>query len=296
MRPRLRSSVPRVATVPQPFPGAGFDNLACRRHSCPALRHLRRTLARSRVATTRLLAVGVVREIEVASVEQIDGLDLEYQQKNLDRARALAQRALAIREDALGLVHPDVAETLGVLASIDTSANDFERARVLRERELKIAESVDGPDAPSVAYALFGLGMVALYQERASEAVVEFERALEIRITKGVPEPALAETRFALARALWRARGDRQRALALAEESAAEYRKLGPRFQDALGEVDIWLAGDQDRCGFGVPRTLRFDMIASTISTCFRRTSSCLLSGSGFKPVSCAIGMSITGV
>jgi hypothetical protein len=71
------------------------------------------------------------------------------------------------------------------------------------------------------------------------------ERALAIRTKDALP-PELAETRFALARAVWDARGDRARAVALANDARAGYApdaaRFGGEYAEAVAAIDAWLA------------------------------------------------------
>jgi hypothetical protein len=71
-------------------------------------------------------------------------------------------------------------------------------------------------------------------------------RALSIRTTRQVDPVALAQTRFALARALWTApvaQGrDRPRARTLAEQARDAYTALGDAEKTSLAEVQAWLA------------------------------------------------------
>jgi Tfp pilus assembly protein PilF len=69
-------------------------------------------------------------------------------------ARPLFERALAIREKALGPKHPDTATSLNNLAYLHAGQGDFAAARPLFERALAIKESAFGPEHPSTATSL----------------------------------------------------------------------------------------------------------------------------------------------
>ncbi len=65
------------------------------------------------------------------------------------------------------------------------------------------------------------------------------ERAFKIREAQETDPSRRAETRFALARALWESSRDRARARALAEEARDSYAKA--ELKAKLAEVDSWL-------------------------------------------------------
>jgi hypothetical protein len=72
-------------------------------------------------------------------------------QGDLAGARQLHERALAIREKALGPDHPDTAISLGNLAVLLQAQGDLAGARPLHERALAIREKALGPDHPDTA-------------------------------------------------------------------------------------------------------------------------------------------------
>jgi CHAT domain-containing protein/tetratricopeptide (TPR) repeat protein len=73
-------------------------------------------------------------------------------------ARVLLQRALSIKEKALGPSHNSVAITLTSLASINRKLNRRDEVRPLYERALAIREKALGPQHPDVADTLDRLG------------------------------------------------------------------------------------------------------------------------------------------
>jgi tetratricopeptide (TPR) repeat protein len=100
-------------------------------------------------------------------------------------------------------------------------------------------EAQVGPDHPFPAYPLTGLGRALLALGRPAEARPPLERALRLR-ERHDPEPALlAETRFALAQALW-ATGEHRRAVNLATTARQEFAKA-PTGERAGKEVAAWL-------------------------------------------------------
>jgi len=79
-----------------------------------------------------------------------------------DEAVPLAERALAIREKALGSEHPDVAASLNNLASLYDAKGDYARAEPLYQRSLAIFEKALGTEHPEVATLLDNLQRLAL--------------------------------------------------------------------------------------------------------------------------------------
>ncbi len=104
-----------------------------------------------------------------------------YQQGKYAQAIPLAQRALAIREKALGPEHPDVATSLNGLALLYQAQGNFAAAEPLYQRALAIYEKALGPDHPDVATSLNNLA--ELYQNQGNHAAAGplLKRARRIR-------------------------------------------------------------------------------------------------------------------
>jgi tetratricopeptide (TPR) repeat protein len=122
----------------------------------------------------------------------------------------------------LGAGHPAVAlasmnrgECENSLGRFADARADFERARDVWLR----AQS----DVMFQSYALTGLGIALLGEEKPEQAVDPLEEALRIRVDKRFDPERLAETRFALARALWSKPAGRERARELARRALADY-------------------------------------------------------------------------
>jgi hypothetical protein len=81
------------------------------------------------------------------------------------------QRALAIRERALGPDHPNVAGSLNNLATLYHAQGRYRAAELLYQRALAIVEEVFGPDYPHVALCLNNL--VGLYYADGRYATAE---------------------------------------------------------------------------------------------------------------------------
>jgi tetratricopeptide (TPR) repeat protein len=155
-------------------------------------------------------------------------------------------RSIAILEAGLGAGHPDLAtqlsnrgEILNNLGRYREARQSFERARVIWEREL-------GLDDRNLGYALTGIGLSYLAEGTSTSALVPLERAFKIREAQETDPSHRAETRFALARALWESGRDRGRARTLAEQARETFRKADAKGR--VAEVDGWL---QERGGDG---------------------------------------------
>jgi hypothetical protein len=97
-----------------------------------------------------------------------------------------------------------------------------------------------GSDHPFLAYPLTGLGRALVALGQPAEARPPLERALRLREAHDPNLTVRAETRFALAQALW-ATGEHRRAVDLATTSRQEYAK-DPTGDRAGKAVTAWLA------------------------------------------------------
>ena len=97
------------------------------------------------------------------------------------QAEPLYQRALAIREKALGPDHPDAAASLNNLAVLYDNQGRYEQAEPLYHRALAIREKVLGPDHPATAASLNNLAVLYRKQGRHGQAEPLYQRALAIR-------------------------------------------------------------------------------------------------------------------
>jgi len=101
-------------------------------------------------------------------------------QANYGEAEPLYQRVLAIREQALGANHPDVAQALNNLGLVLQNEGRYDDAESVLKRALAIREAL-GANHPLVAQTLSSLGGVYNSQGRSAQAQGLFERALAIR-------------------------------------------------------------------------------------------------------------------
>jgi class 3 adenylate cyclase/tetratricopeptide (TPR) repeat protein len=95
-------------------------------------------------------------------------------------AQPLHERALSIREEALGPEHPDTAKSLDSLVVVHIYQRDYAVARPLCERALTIREKALGPEHPDTARSLNNLGLLLRHQGDFVQARRINERALAI--------------------------------------------------------------------------------------------------------------------
>jgi len=174
---------------------------------------------------------GTYNSIAVNDIELKDGR----------AALAAAEQALAIFRAEYGSASPLLwlpldtrAEALQLLGRHQDAETDLRSA-------LKRVEALQGSSHIWTAIVLSDLGRTLYDERQLRQAIPILERALRIREQSDPSLENVAETRFALGRALWAADSDRPRALALVTSARESYRKL-PGHANELGDIDAWLA------------------------------------------------------
>jgi tetratricopeptide (TPR) repeat protein len=95
-------------------------------------------------------------------------------------AEPIYKRALALREQALGPDHPDVADSLNSLGLFYQTTHREPEAEPLFKRSLAIREKALAPDSPYIAMSLNNLALVYQAQARYGEADPLFKQAVQI--------------------------------------------------------------------------------------------------------------------
>ena len=152
---------------------------------------------------------------------------------DLDEARHLYERVLAIHKVGLRIGLPRATHNLSNLATVLHDQGDLQRARTQHERALATYEARLGPDHPDTAWSLSNLASVLRDQGDLHRARTLLERALSIREARlGPDHPDTAHSLNSLGTVL-HAQGDldhartlHQRALAIREA------RLGPDHPD----------------------------------------------------------------
>ncbi|HEY3360041.1 MAG TPA: serine/threonine-protein kinase [Polyangia bacterium] len=158
-------------------------------------------------------------------------------------AEALARfvRGQAIYEKAVGPKDADFAQALASVGREQRCLDPRSPAALeAGRRAVAILEAAVGRDHPDLAAALTLVGQAQLALGAPHEAIAPLERAVPLRIKGGAAADDLAETRFALAQALWQAGRDRARAVTLATAARDGLKPLKFRAAE-LQQVEAWL-------------------------------------------------------
>jgi len=155
---------------------------------------------------------------------------LEQSVTFMDRARRLATRLLGEGHSQVALY---IAGRSAVLSALGLHAEALEDA----QHALAIWRAA-GASAAQIAAGQVRLAECLVAVGRPEEAAPMLEEALRVQAAAG--SPAVPATRFALARALWRAPEHRVRATALVEEARVEYQRASAT-SSQVAVVDSWL-------------------------------------------------------
>jgi tetratricopeptide (TPR) repeat protein len=131
--------------------------------------------------TLLVLSTAGAQEGDLAEAQRLKEQVWQYYvMGRYQQAIPLAQRALIIREKALGPEHPDTAIALNNLALLYQAIGAYAKAEPLDQRALAINENALGPKHPDTAIALNNLA--GLYQATGAHAKAELllERAQSI--------------------------------------------------------------------------------------------------------------------
>ena len=165
--------------------------------------------------------------------------NIETELGDHEKALQAINGALKTYQQAFGPGNPQLARAFGNRGEILKNLGRYAEAETdLRESIERYSVAIDR-DHSWVAYPLTALGTTLLATNRAKQAVSVLEKALRIREPVETPD-LVAETRFALARALWTAGTDATRARKLATAAYEDYAQL-PSAAPRAAEVDAWL-------------------------------------------------------
>jgi len=139
--------------------------------------------ARYREAAEKLREANALRSDDVSIINYL-GLAL-LQAGHYAEAEPLFNRALAIREKALGADHPDTSTSLNNLAFLYNSQGKYAEAEPLYKRALAIFEKTLGAEHPNVATVLENYADLLRKMNREAEAAKLEARAKEIRAKAG---------------------------------------------------------------------------------------------------------------
>jgi tetratricopeptide (TPR) repeat protein/predicted Ser/Thr protein kinase len=149
------------------------------------------------------------------------------------------QEARSVFERNFGRDHPYVSMTFTNDAEIYLLQKRYEEALETYRQSLAIDQKILGATHPDVAYSWQGIGLALRGLGRSREAVEPLSRAVALRQSGEVGPELLAESRWALAQALWESGGDRRRALDLARQAADGFAAVGR--PNNRREITDWL-------------------------------------------------------
>ena len=156
----------------------------------------------------------------------------------------LQERALQIASRSRGRDHPDYGISLMMLGSMHRDAGQLDKAaQRFNEARANFEKSV-GPDHSNMGFVLHGLGTVELARGDGEAGRRFLEAALVVRTSNATDPDLLAETRFALARALWDAKAEQTRALQLARKALEELKNQETRSKtgdELVAKLQKWL-------------------------------------------------------
>jgi CHAT domain-containing protein/Tfp pilus assembly protein PilF len=152
-------------------PGAYRLNIAPKQKTSPAGSY-RIRLLELRSATENDRALQQARDLHTQSLSL-------YRTGKYDEAQPLSERALAIREKAVGPDNLDLADILDQLAIVLSVKADYANAEPLFQRALKIRETEHGANHPDVAFSLNNLALFYQFQGEYEKAASLFQRAID---------------------------------------------------------------------------------------------------------------------
>jgi TonB family protein len=138
-----------------------------------------------------------------------------YQAGKFDEALPAAERALAIREGALGANDRRIAVALANVGAIRIGLKDFDKAESLYRRALAVYEAAGEHDSPSVTGVLNQLVYISSYRQDYEKAETAAQRLLAIAEKKYKPEQLEMASPLVTLAELARLRLDNRRARSL---------------------------------------------------------------------------------
>ena len=168
---------------------------------------------------------------------------VEAAKGDLDAARDYDERALAIRERTMPADHPALAQNYANLGTDLFRLGRVAEARTFHERALAIYRAKLHPEHDDIALVSTCLANDLLAQGDPDGALALAERALAIRKDAQIDPVEIAQTKWALARALHDAKvnRDRARARTLASEAREVFATAPPSPDHELADVVAWL-------------------------------------------------------
>jgi tetratricopeptide (TPR) repeat protein len=164
------------------------------------------------------------------------------EERRCDEALQSVTKSIDLMTRGFGPQSSRVAVALSNRGEALNCLGRYREAEEPARRSLAIWTLNAGAEHPHLAYPLTTLGISLIGAGKGAAATAPLERALALRAHADVPQPVLAETQFALARALalsGRA-AVRSRARTLANSARAIY-AAAPHREARMAEIDAWL-------------------------------------------------------
>lgn len=153
-----------------------------------------------------------------------------------EKALEHVQQALAIRRATQGLENPAVAATMDELGMCLIALKRHDEALKTFQDALAMKQKLLGEEHPDLSYSYDGIGQALLAAGKAQDAIEPLKKALTYEDTE--PE-ALAQSEFALAKALWDSGKDPEQARDVARQARERYVKL--KKDPQVTEISTWL-------------------------------------------------------
>jgi tetratricopeptide (TPR) repeat protein len=169
--------------------------------------------------------------------------DIEALQGDPTRGLADYQRAIDLTERKHGRDHPRLADLYGRKADALRHLKRYPEAIAAAQRSQDVRARGLAPDDPLLAYGIHALGLIHLDAGDPRKALPLLERALDLRAAAGdaLDPLEVANSRFAVARALRALGRDPARAAELARAAREGFVGAGPAGNDKLAETDAFL-------------------------------------------------------
>jgi tetratricopeptide (TPR) repeat protein len=149
-------------------------------------------------------------------------------------------KSVAIARRAYGERSPMLSEPLNNYGEVLSESGRHREAEPVLREAIEHMTARFGAEHEVQAYPLLPLGNTLVATGRAKEGVAVLDKALAIRERSEPNRHLIAETRFALARALWEENADRARARQQAIAAREDYTKAGT-FAKQVAAVTTWL-------------------------------------------------------
>ena len=228
---------------------AGLVSFVCNKNYLPAA--MVHTEAQPRLRLLDALITRFAPERSDADIANLLGWGANGHQAMGDYPKALElhQKALAVREKALGPDHPSTATSYNNLGYVYRSMGDYPRALELYQKALAVCEKALGPDHPDTATSYNNLGGVYDSMGDYPKALEYHQKALAIREKVLGPDHPSTATSYNNLAGVYDSMGDYPRALELYQKALAVREKaLGPDHPSTATSYNN-LAGVYDSMG-----------------------------------------------